>query len=46
MRDPRVWLSPTDMKNLIGNETFGSGQELHAILTPLPQNLSPDIRGQ
>jgi hypothetical protein len=43
---PRVWLSPTDMNNLIGNETFGSGQDLHAILTPLPADLSPDIRGQ
>jgi hypothetical protein len=42
----RVWLSPTDMNNLIGNETFGSGQELHAILTPLPRNLSPEISGQ
>jgi hypothetical protein len=46
MRDPRVWLSPTDMNNLIGDETFGSGQELHAILTPLPATLSPDVRGQ
>jgi hypothetical protein len=43
---PRVWLSPTDMNNLVGNETFASGQELHAILTPLPANLSPDIRVQ
>jgi hypothetical protein len=42
----RVWLSPTDMNNLIGNETIGSGQELHAILTPLPANLSPDLSGQ
>jgi hypothetical protein len=42
----RVWLSPTDMNNLIGNETFGSGQELRAILTPLPRNLSPEISGQ
>jgi hypothetical protein len=33
---PRVWLSPTDMNKLIGDETFESGQELHAILTPLP----------
>jgi len=42
----RVWLSPTDMNNLIGNETIGSGQELHAILTPLPANLGPDVSGQ
>jgi hypothetical protein len=43
---PRVWLSPTDMKNLIGDETSGHGRELEAILTPLPRNLSPDISGQ
>lgn len=42
----RVWLSSTDMNNLIGNETIGSSQELHAILTPLPANLSPDVSGQ
>jgi len=42
----RVWLSPTDMNSLIGDEAFESGQELHAILTPLPANLSPDVRGQ
>jgi hypothetical protein len=43
---PRVWLSPSDMNNLIGEETLGSGQELQAILTPLPMNLSADVQGQ
>jgi hypothetical protein len=43
---PHVWLSPTDMNNLVGDKTYRSGQELHAILTPLPANLSPDVRGQ
>lgn len=42
----RVWLSPTDMNNLIGEETIGSGRELRAILTPLPANLSPDVAGK
>jgi hypothetical protein len=41
-----VWLSPTDMSNLVGDETVGSGQELQAILTPLPTNLIPDIQGR
>jgi len=42
----RVWLSPTDMNNLIGEQTIGSGQQLQAILTPLPANLSPDVPGK
>jgi hypothetical protein len=43
---PRIWLSPSDMDNLIGNETSGTDKELHAILTPLPQSLVPEILGQ
>ncbi len=42
----RVWLSPTDMTNLIGEQSIGSGQQLQAILTPLPANLSPDVPGK
>jgi hypothetical protein len=42
----RIWLSPTDMDNLIGNETSGTGKELHAVLTPLPKSLVPESPGQ
>jgi hypothetical protein len=42
----RVWLSPTDMTNLIGEQTIGRGQQLQAILTPLPVNLSPEVPGK
>jgi len=42
----RVWLSTSDMHQLIGNETSGSGGEVHAILTPLPKNLAPEGSGQ
>jgi hypothetical protein len=43
---PSVWLSPTDMNHLVGNKAFGGDLKLHAILTPLPANLSPDIQAQ
>lgn len=42
----RVWLSPTDMNNLTGEDAIRSGQKLEAILTPLPANLSPDVPGK
>jgi hypothetical protein len=42
----RIWLSPSDMDNLFGNETSGTGKELHAILTPLPKTLVPESPGQ
>jgi hypothetical protein len=45
-RKARVWLSTSDMHQLIGNETSGSGGEVHAILTPLPKNLAPEGSGQ
>jgi len=45
-RKERVWLSTTDMNDLIANATSGASKELPATLTPLPKNLSPEDRPQ
>jgi hypothetical protein len=37
-----VWISPADMHDLTGNGLARSEQDLHAILTPLPKDLSPE----
>jgi hypothetical protein len=41
----QVWISPHDMKNLVGDAVLANDKDIAALLTPLPKNLSPENPG-